>query len=125
MDAALSTMAEEFFLVSNNETWPRSISNPERYIKTMLETMEVPIFAEPDPQNFPITDGRCEDGKSFCVVKQGKDCRPKNTSFPVDECKQLYANTGWEEKWKRDAEASARRNELMKAANKQQDADGL
>ena len=122
MDAALSGMAEEFYLVNVNETWPMSIENSETYMKMILEKMEVPIFVEQDPQNFPITEGRCEDGGSFCVVDQSKDCLPQKSSFPVEGCQN--SNFGNGRDYKREREEAARKAEQIESWAKGADVVG-
>lgn len=95
MDSALGGMADEFYLIPHNHTRPATLNNPEMYVKDVLDRLGVPVWAEEDPALFPITDGRCEDSRSFCVVKQFKDCRPENYSWPAEECKLAYSNTAY------------------------------
>eukprot|EP00191_Tetraselmis_sp_GSL018_P017701 CAMPEP_0177578320 /NCGR_PEP_ID=MMETSP0419_2-20121207/281_1 /TAXON_ID=582737 /ORGANISM="Tetraselmis sp., Strain GSL018" /LENGTH=91 /DNA_ID=CAMNT_0019066747 /DNA_START=775 /DNA_END=1050 /DNA_ORIENTATION=+ len=87
MDASLCGMADDFFLTVNHQK--RRVSNPEQYAKLVLQSRGVPVHREPTPQNFPIADGRCESGDSFCVVKNLKDCHPADS--PVPECNRTYA----------------------------------
>lgn len=86
MDAALSSPADEFHLVAKGATRTErndgiKIFNPETYLKYLMTKLKVPVYEEMDPALFPVTDGRCEDGKSFCVVPTQKDCRPRQTGF--------------------------------------------
>ena len=107
MDKALRSPADQFYLWVANQTQPKRIKNTEMYVKRILDTMNVPQYVEEWPRAFPITDARCEDGKSFCVVAQQKDCRPQEllTRFgQVKECKADYTDQAWNwdvmKKWK-------------------------
>ena len=87
MDSALSGMADEFLLIPTNSS-RRGISNPETFLKHVLSRRGVPVVQETEAALFPVTDGRCENGRSFCVVRMRKDCRPAGVS--VNVCTQSY-----------------------------------
>ena len=95
MDHALGGMADQFFLVQENQTRPMIVNNPEGFVKYALEKYNVPHWAEEDPAMMPITDGRCEEGHRFCVVSQKKDCRPWDHSWKIKECQGSYSNTAY------------------------------
>mmetsp|Transcript_1997 Transcript_1997/g.3483 ORF Transcript_1997/g.3483 Transcript_1997/m.3483 type:complete len:388 (-) Transcript_1997:190-1353(-) len=96
MDDALSGPAELFYLMrkghNRTDVGEGKVSNPETYLKRVFQKLHVPVAKEWKPELFPITDGRCEDGESFCVVIGKKDCRPANVS--VTECTDRYINRG-------------------------------
>uniref|UniRef100_A0A7S1SQN8 Uncharacterized protein n=1 Tax=Tetraselmis chuii TaxID=63592 RepID=A0A7S1SQN8_9CHLO len=86
MDATLSSPADEFHHVAKGATRTErndgiKIFNSETYLKYQMTKLKVPVYEETDPALFPVTDGRCEDGTSFCVVQVPKDCRPRHTGF--------------------------------------------
>jgi len=92
MEEALSGPADLFHLMrkggNRTEVGEVRVSNPETYLKYVFRKLEVPLFNEWRPELFPVTDGRCEDGESFCMVVRRKDCRPPNS--PVRECADTY-----------------------------------
>ncbi len=87
MDKALRSMADDFYLTSSNTTWNKA-HNPEQYVKLAFERHGVPVYLERRPALFPVTDGRCEDGQSFCAVQMAKDCRPQASKVKV--CTEKY-----------------------------------
>jgi len=87
MDGALNGPADEFYMIQKDEK-RLSISNPETYIKYVMGKLKVPVYEQGRADDFPITDGRCEDGESFCVVDNRKDCRPKGVD--MNQCKLKY-----------------------------------
>lgn len=94
MNAALSGPADEFFLIPKGENRtapkePMKVNNPETYLKYVMGKLKVPVRRVRNPDDFPITDGRCEKGKLFCVVHHAKDCRPRS-SVDIPDCKEDY-----------------------------------
>mmetsp|Transcript_38686 Transcript_38686/g.98931 ORF Transcript_38686/g.98931 Transcript_38686/m.98931 type:complete len:333 (-) Transcript_38686:12-1010(-) len=88
MDSALSGPADEFHLIQKKEE-RLGIRNSETYLKFVMDKYHVPVYQQGRASDFPITDGRCEDGKSFCVVESKKDCRPRDMD-DVKQCQQSY-----------------------------------
>jgi hypothetical protein len=92
MDDALRGPAELFQLMREGghrtELGEIKVTNTETYLKYVFQKLQVPVVQERRPALFPITDGRCEDGKSFCVVIPRKDCRPANVK--VRQCVNSY-----------------------------------
>ena len=95
MDNALGGMADQFYLILKNDTRPMTLTNPEGYVKLVLDKLQVPYHPEKNPRLFPIADGRCEGGESFCVVQQYKDCRPMTHSWQINECQASYSNQAY------------------------------
>mmetsp|Transcript_35713 Transcript_35713/g.91168 ORF Transcript_35713/g.91168 Transcript_35713/m.91168 type:complete len:359 (+) Transcript_35713:57-1133(+) len=94
MNAALSGPADEFFLIPKGENRtapkePMKVNNPETYLKYVMGKLKVPVRRVRNPDDFPITDGRCEKGKLFCLVHHAKDCRPRS-SVDIPDCKEDY-----------------------------------
>ena len=42
------------------------------------------------PEELPLVDGRCSPF-GWCLVEEGKDCRPKSWSYPTRPCEALNA----------------------------------
>lgn len=87
LNSAMRGPADEFFLVERNTR--REVKNPEEYLKHVMDKRGVPVRREQYPSHFPLVDGRCEDGRRFCVVANRKDCRPTGLKGLV-ECEWAY-----------------------------------
>ena len=86
MGGALRAPAEDFFLVPDTG---RGIPNSERLLRKVLDRHRVKVDRV-QPGVLPLVDGRCSaDG--WCLVEEGKDCRPKSWAWPTKPCEELNA----------------------------------
>eukprot|EP00873_Tetraselmis_striata_P037724 jgi/Tetstr1/457988/TSEL_044499.t1 len=92
---ALYGPTDEFYLVQKSgiprQGHPFKIQNPESYIKFAFHKQGVPVHMEPEPEHYPVTDARCEDGETFCVVPYRKDCYPVSVKG-ILKCRYAYFN---------------------------------
>eukprot|EP00951_Prasinocladus_malaysianus_P011080 scaffold81812_cov34-Prasinocladus_malaysianus.AAC.1 len=76
------------------------LRSPEMYLKESLVRRGVPVKQQ-GPDFMPITDGRCESGNFFCVVRSEKDCRPTHTTERWPSCKFTYLQSHIKQERKR------------------------
>ena len=86
MDGALRAPSEDFFLARDIG---RGIPNSERLLRAVLDRNGV-LVSRVEPEDLPLVDGRCSPF-GWCLVEQGKDCRPQRWSYPCKPCEELNA----------------------------------
>jgi hypothetical protein len=83
MDGALRGPAEDFFLTKDIG---RGIPNSERLIRAVYDRRRVRVLRV-SADELPLVDGRCSP-QGWCLVEEGKDCRPVSWSWPTKPCEQ-------------------------------------
>lgn len=82
--ASSHSVAEDFFI---QPTLGRRIPNSERLLRAVLDSHEVSVTRVTAAQ-LPLVDGRCS-AEGWCLVEEGKDCRPSTWTWPTKLCEQL------------------------------------
>ena len=85
LDGALRGPSEDFFLTKDIG---RGISNSERLLKAVLDRRGVRVQRE-SVEQLPLVDGRCTP-HGWCLVEEGKDCRPARWPWPSMPCEQHF-----------------------------------
>ena len=67
----------------------KGIPNSERLLRAVLDRNGVQVNRV-TPEELPLVDGRCSPF-GWCLVEEGKDCRPKSWSYPTRPCEALNA----------------------------------
>ena len=86
MDGCLRAPSEDFFLTRD---LGKGIPNSERLLRAVLDRNGVQVNRV-TPEELPLVDGRCSPF-GWCLVEEGKDCRPKSWSYPTRPCEALNA----------------------------------
>lgn len=84
VDGALRSVSEDFFI---QPTLGRRIPNSERLLKAVLDVHDVTV-TRVTAEQLPLVDGRCS-AEGWCLVEEGKDCRPSTWTWPAKPCEKL------------------------------------
>ena len=84
MDGALRGPSEDFFLTKGIG---RGIPNSERLLRAVFDRNGVRVLRV-TADELPLVDGRCSP-YGWCLVEEGKDCRPSQWSLPARPCETL------------------------------------
>ena len=87
MDGALRAVAEDFYLTAGIG---KGIPNSERLLRAVLDRNGVKV-ERVEPAELPLVDARCSPF-GWCLVEEGKDCRPLTWSWPTKPCELLNAS---------------------------------
>ena len=88
MDGALRGPSEDFFLVRDIG---RGITNSERLLRAVLDRRGVRV-QRVSASELPLVDGRCTS-MGWCLVEEGKDCRPPKWTWPGRPCEEHNMTT--------------------------------
>jgi len=89
MDGALRSVAEDFFLTPR---LGRGVPNSERLLKKVLDNNLVKV-QRVTAEQLPLVDGRCT-ARGWCLVEEGKDCRPATWSWAARPCEEIEMTPG-------------------------------
>uniref|UniRef100_A0A7S2I821 Uncharacterized protein n=1 Tax=Haptolina brevifila TaxID=156173 RepID=A0A7S2I821_9EUKA len=95
LDGALRGPSEDFFLTKD---LGRGIPNSERLLRAVLDRRGVQV-QRVTPEQLPLVDGRCSP-QGWCLVEEGKDCRPKTWALPSRPCEELNMSATQRELYK-------------------------
>ena len=86
MDGALRAPSEDFYLTTGIG---KGIPNSERLLRAVLDRNGVKV-ERVLPAELPLVDARCSP-YGWCLVEEGKDCRPATWSYATKPCELLNA----------------------------------
>lgn len=87
MDGALRSVSEDFFIAPKIG---KGIPNSERLLRAVLDRNRVQV-KRVSAEQIPLVDGRCS-AQGWCLVEEGKDCRPATWPWPTKPCEVLNAS---------------------------------